>query len=200
MELQNRMRLWRMHGLVVLLACVLVSLCAAMYFYIENRHAQQELSRLRALDLAASFYEGKACGLLTQKEAAALLEESVRTSATVIPADAPTAAERLGSPRVDTCSYTSLRTSAIYLDLGIKRYASAADAERYFSESLPKVSPPTIREAGKLGQTLYYGSNAFYLLRNDEVIEVSAARSAKSNEADTERFVRSILESVVGKL
>ncbi len=181
-------------GLVVLLV---VSFSYMNHRYNQLSNVQNDVS---AIDFHDQFYEGKACGLLTTVEAAKWLDTPVGTSGSVSPADSPTAGTRFGSPRIDSCSHTAIKSSDGYIDLVLKTYSSQKVADSAYSQEIAKLFTVTARDASGLGQKLSYGDGAFYVEKQCMVIEISASKTPRIGDASTERFARAIVESILVKL
>lgn len=146
--------------------------------------------------------EGKACGLLTKKEALRFLDVAdVMVSSTVVPKDSKFMSVA-GRPRIDSCSYTAKASSVVYIDVVTKLYDSPATASYYFDESRKKIQYGEDRAAASsLGiDKLFYSSGVFYAQKGALVLEVSASKKQAANAADSEAFSRSVFEYVQVKL
>lgn len=177
---------------------VLVAYC------VFKNHQYSQLSFQNSVAGSITFHDqfsqGKACGLITTKEASELIGTPVGTSGTIVPNDGPTSASHPGSPRIDSCTHTALKSSDGYIDLIIKTYDNKKDAAKYHAEEVKKYFPTEFVNAGSLGQELKYGSGVFYLLKDNQSIELSASKTPRVGSAETEVFARAILEKVVAKL
>jgi hypothetical protein len=185
---------WAAAGLIILLACT------TFYFWQRYAALASQTKHRDSVAFHDQFYEGKACGLLTNKEAANILGTKIVTNATVISAEGVTAASRSGSPRVDSCTHTAGKSSEGYIDIVLKTYESKAAAAKYYAEELAKTFTDEPRQPEGLGQRLAYGAGAFYLLKDRLVIEVSASQTPRVSEPGNEAFARGILEKVAAKL
>lgn len=181
-------------GLIILLAMSLV------YANHKNTELSAQQNYLSVIDFHDQFYQGKACGLLTTVEAAKWLGTPVGTSGSVSPADGPTADTRPGSPRIDSCQHTAIKSSDGYIDVVLKTYSSQKDAVKYYDQTVTKLFTISARTPDDLGQRLFYGDGAFYLERHNMVIELSASKTPRVGSAETENLAREILNSVVAKL
>ena len=182
---------------------VLALLVFGALFFARNYQYLQLVKagdRTTEADFRNQFYQGKACGLLTTKEATELIGEQAGTSGSVIPSDALTADSRPGSPRIDSCSHTAKQTSIGYIDIVLKTYISSDSAKKYFETDIGKKFPNEQRDAGDFGQQLFYGAGVYYLLKNEDVIEISASKSPRVTEPLTEQFTRTVLDRILVKL
>lgn len=182
-------------GVTLLLLCTYVVFKNQQYAQLSLQHSQTVTT-----DFRNQYYQGKACGLLTAREATELLATPVGTNGTIIAANSPMGSSRPGSPRIDSCAHTASKSSDGYIDVILKTYSTKKDAAKYYVTDLPKYFPTEARDAGNLGDKLRYGADAYYLLQNNQVLEISASKTPRISEPGAEQFTRIILEKVVAKL
>ena len=151
-------------------------------------------------DFRNQYFQGKSCGLLTNKEASKLLGTPVATGGSVIASDSPAGQTHPGQPRIDSCAHSSLKSSDGYIDVVVIDYGNKKNALLYYDQEMAKTFPIESREPSALGEKLHYGGGVFYLLKNTLVIEVSASKTPRTVEPDPEAFSREVIETVVAKL
>lgn len=144
---------------------------------------------------------GFSCGILTPREAAILLQnENIFVSGTIIPADSPTAAVRQGSPRVDSCSYTAAQTNASYIDIIMKRYETAKIAKDAYEQSTKGILNLQTGTLQTDTITDTYAAGAHYILMNNLVLEISAAKPGAVTGETQLMFSTKIAKQIVAKL
>jgi hypothetical protein len=183
---------------------VLVVLASAGLLRSLNRQAntQKQLDSANIALQLSEKEEGKACGLLTKKEAERFLDGAdVVVSSTVVPKDSQFTSVA-GKPRVDACSYTAKTSSVVYIDVVTKVYDSPTTASYYFDESRKKIQYGENRAAAtSLGiDKLFYSSGVFYAQKGTLVLEVSASKKQATSAIDSEAFSRNVFDYVQTKL
>lgn len=169
----------------------------------QNNLYKDELSSLRNQQFHDQLQEGKACGLLTAKEASKLLqEEVVLESGSIVPASSPTAATREGAPRIDGCSYVAPHSNGTYADVIIKTYDSSRVAGESFKKDTDKILFIVNKDVpeGSNVTAQRYSSGAHYTLIDNLVIEVSASRVGASAGSELEEFSKQVTNFVLEKL
>lgn len=184
----------------VLAAFIIVLAGTAIYGSHQYKNISKAQTLTSMVDFRNQFFEGKACGLLTNHEATVFMGTAVNTDASVSAADSPAGDSRSGNPRIDSCSYTAEKSSDGYIDLVMKTYGGKNDAAKNYDQQVAKLFTSGPRDAGLIGKKLTYGDGVFYLLKDDQVIELSASYTPRRGAAETEAFARTILDQVIGKL
>ena len=178
---------------------------ALLLFITNNQLANQktQLSQLRTQQFHDQLNEGKACGLLTNKEASTLLQSDVvLESGSIVPSSSPTAATRAGSPRIDGCTYVSQTSNGTYADVVLKSYDSNAIASDSFKKDTSKmlfIADRPVPEGSTI-TAIRYSSGVHYVLLNNTVIEVSASKLGASVGDPLEQFSNQVTQFVVAKL
>jgi len=162
---------------------------------------QRQLTNATDTAFRQQLEPGFACGLITLKQAKVYLQQNdVGVGGTIIPRDAPTANVRIGSPRVDSCSYTSFTNNLTYLDVVTKSYLSVEDATKGFAESTGTVQNLKTGSFQKDSIKDVYASGVHYLLIDNKVLEIGASKPGAMLGKDQEQFVDQIVSYITSKL
>lgn len=187
------------NGLVIIFVGIFL-LCSNVYFMLQsNAHAKQvNLLNLQAFRNELS--EGKACGLLTSKEASVLIGQDISVSGSIIPVTSQVSKNKPGNPRIDSCAYSGLKSSDGYIDIVFKYYYDGQVASESYDKDLPHFYEYTSEDPEGFGQKLLYGDGLFYLLKGNLTLELSASYSPRKADVDTKELNRTILRAIVNKL
>ncbi|NBU33358.1 hypothetical protein EB118_01160 [bacterium] len=164
-------------------------------------HLQRQAFESKSAAFRQQLKPGLACGLLTSKEAGMFLEvKQIISSGTIIPSDALTAAVRLGSPRIDSCTHTYLANNISYIDIVIKTYKTEQIATKAYNEYIKNI---IYTEPGKLATANtrdIYATGAHYILKGAVVYEISASKVGSSNGSALKKFSDSVANTILQKL
>jgi len=179
-----------------------MTLLAAYAAYTSALYTQvnQQLSSAQVMSLKNQLYEGKTCGLLTNKESTQLLGQATMTSGTILPSQSLSVNNFPGQPRIDGCGYTSVNSSDAYIDVILKSYDSADLALKYYDQQIKTVFNSSRKDSTGYGDKLYFASGVYYLLKGPMIIEVSGAKPGQQDIASREVFGQTILQMLLKKL
>ncbi len=172
---------------------------------IDNYH-QNEIRLLNLLRSDKSRVYGRACGVLSDNTAKLLLQSNdvIRQEyASGVGLDGITGSGGLGGEVEDSfawndsCSYQSESNSLDYVQLSITTHSTIEYASEAFKTVLPKVNQSENINPSEYGDELLYDAGVYYLLRNNQVIIVSANKSVAPT---SQGFVKSVFEQLIAEI
>lgn len=89
----------------------------------------------------------------------------------------------------DSCGYEVINNSLDYVQLTMQTFETTNGAQQAFSEILPKVNNVETLDPQGYGDKLLYDAGVHYLLRNREIITVSANNSSKPGNSELSQTV-----------
>lgn len=186
----------------VVVLCLLLAV-AALLLTAKNSQLTSDASRISNALYKSQQQQGKSCGLITSKEASEILQvNAVFTDGTIIDSNSPTAASRIGSPRVDSCSHVAEGSNGTYIDVVVKTYQSPELAKAGFKDETKSVlllENKSLPIANDL-QEVTYAAGVHYVLYGNYSMQISASKIGAAVGKDQEVFSEEITIGILQKL
>lgn len=97
----------------------------------------------------------------------------------------------------DSCRYVDSTNSDVYVELYVSTFNNNEDAAKAFPDFLQIVNDAEELPSSGYGQKLIYDGGAYYLLKNNKVIQTAASNGLSQ---ETESFSRKVFEDIVSGL
>lgn len=188
---------------VLLIGLLIITVLALFSTAVQNNDYKTKLNILNQQNFRNQLNEGKACGLVTLKDAEELLSQDIIIrSGNIISANSIAASSRPGSPRADGCYYEAPQSNSSYIDVIIKTYDSNNDAKKYYYQQTDKVlfiADKTVDNSKNI-ELLRYSSGVHYSLIGNSTLEVSASKMGSATGKNLEDFSKQVFDFVAVKL
>jgi len=184
--------------IVVLLLTVLTILLSGLLIvreqvFREIRNETNEVDRLLFNDM--SKVKGYACGIFTEQQAKEFLGADPLKRNIVNMSGATTLEGQLEIVHNDGCYYQSEANDTIYAQILIRTYATRERAQKMLRENISPVSDSIQKESLlKEADKVLYDAGVHYILKDRQVIEISAANGTSSTVEEFSEDLVKILQ------